>query len=68
MIFALEHAVIISIVWGLVLLTVFSYKVAKIVKKKNILHVVSEHLIIAVTVIIIANYVGVIISNYIKYF
>jgi len=62
LIFALEHAVIVSVAWGLVLHTVFSYKVAQICKK-NVLHVVGEHLIIGVAVIIIANYVGVIISN-----
>jgi VIT1/CCC1 family predicted Fe2+/Mn2+ transporter len=58
----LENAVIFSIAWGLVLLTIFSYKIAKNTKK-NILHVVGEHFIIAVLVIVIANYVGVIISN-----
>jgi VIT1/CCC1 family predicted Fe2+/Mn2+ transporter len=62
LIFALEHAVIISVAWGLLLLTIFSYKIAKNCKK-NILHVVGEHLIIGVIVIVIANFVGVIISN-----
>ena len=62
LIFALEHAVIISVAWGLVLLTIFSYKIAKNCKK-NILHVVGEHLIIGVIVIIIADFVGIIISN-----
>ena len=62
LIFALENAVIISITWGLVLLTIFSYKIAQNCKK-NVLHVVTEHFIIGVAVIIIANYVGVIISN-----
>jgi VIT1/CCC1 family predicted Fe2+/Mn2+ transporter len=62
LIFTLERAIIVSVAWGLVLLTIFSYKVAQICKK-NVLHVVGEHLIIGVAVIIIANYVGVIISN-----
>ena len=62
LIFTLERAVIVSIAWGLVLLTIFSYKIAQNCKK-NVLHVVTEHLIIGVAVIIIANYVGVIISN-----
>ena len=62
LILALENAVIISIVWGLVLLTVFSYKIAQNCKK-NVLHVVAEHLIIGVAVIIIANFVGIFISN-----
>ena len=62
LIFALEHAVIISVAWGLVLLTIFSYKIAKNCKK-NILHVVGEHLLIGVIVIIIADFVGIIISN-----
>jgi VIT1/CCC1 family predicted Fe2+/Mn2+ transporter len=62
LIFALENAVIISVAWGLVLLIIFSYKIAKN-SKKNILHVVGEHLIIGVIVIIIADFVGIIISN-----
>ena len=62
LIFTLERAVIVSIAWGLVLLTIFSYKIAQNCKK-NVLHVVTEHFIIGVSVIIIANYVGVIISN-----
>ena len=54
-------AVIVSIVWGLSLLSVFSYNIAKN-QKNTSWHVIAEHLIIAVIVIIAAHYTGYLIS------
>lgn len=53
----LQTAIIISIVWGAFLLSVFSFYIAK-QKNINPAKVIAEHLIIAVVVIIIAHLVG----------
>lgn len=55
--FELLTAVVINIVWGLTLLSIFSFFIAK-EQKKNPRQVVAEHLIIALVVIIIAHYIG----------
>ena len=54
-------AVIVSAVWGLSLLSVFSYSIAKN-QKDTSWHVVAEHLSIAIIVIIAAYYTGYLIS------
>lgn len=53
----LRTAIIISVVWGLFLLSFFSFIMAKEQKAKS-WRVVLEHLIIAVAVIVVAHYVG----------
>ena len=53
----LRTAVIISVVWGLFLLSFFSFRIAQEQNAKS-WRVVLEHLIIAVAVIVIAHYVG----------
>ncbi len=53
----LSAAIAASIVWGLSLIAVFSYYMAK-EQGARPLRVVSEHVIIAIIVIIAANYVG----------
>ena len=53
----LETAVTVSVVWGLSILGIFSFYLAK-EQKKNPWIVIGEHLLIAVTVILIADYVG----------
>lgn len=55
--FDLPVAVIVAIVWGLSLLTIFSYFMAR-EQKASVVHVVGEHLTIAVIVIIITNVLG----------
>lgn len=60
--FSLDMAVIANIVWGLFLLTVFSYKIAKNEKEKP-WKVIGEHLLIAVLVIIITNFLGIWIAS-----
>ena len=53
----LRTAVIISIIWGFLLLSALSFLISKEQKTKT-WHVVFEHLIIAAIVIVIAYYVG----------
>ena len=60
--FSLSTAIIISIIWGLSMLCVLSYSIAK-EQNSNPLNVISEHLIVALLVIFIANFVGIWISS-----
>lgn len=57
LVFELSTAIIVSIIWGLSLLSIFSFKIAKEQKAKPF-RVISEHLAIALVVILITNYVG----------
>jgi len=57
LIFELSTAIIISILWGLSLIVIFSYFMAKNQKIKSY-KVILEHLIIAIVVIVITHYVG----------
>jgi len=58
----LRYAIIVSVIWGLLLLGVFSFFIAKNQKVKT-WNAVLEHLLIAVFVIIAANYIGLWISQ-----
>jgi len=57
LLFQLSTAIIVSVIWGLSLLCIFSFSIAKEQKTKS-WKVVIEHLIIALVVIIITHYVG----------
>lgn len=57
LLFKLSTAIIVSIIWGLSLLSVLSYNIAKKQKAKP-WKAVTEHLIIAAAVITIAHFVG----------
>ena len=57
LLFELSAAVIINVLWGLMLITLFSATIAKQNKEKT-WKVVAEHLIIAVVVVIISYFVG----------
>jgi VIT1/CCC1 family predicted Fe2+/Mn2+ transporter len=57
MLFQLSTAIIVSVVWGLSLLCLFSFYIAKEQKVKS-WKVVMEHLIIASVVILATHYVG----------
>lgn len=61
LLFPLSSAIIINVIWGLSLITVFSYRIA-CEQKTNCLHVISEHLIITIAVIILTYYFGGFIS------
>lgn len=61
--FELSTAVLIGIVWGILLLSMFSYYIAR-KRKENPFKAVSEHLTIAILVIIITYFVGNWISTW----
>ena len=58
----LNLAIIVSIAWGLLLITTFSWLMAK-KQNKNALHITAEHLIITILVITATHYIGGWISN-----
>ena len=57
LLFNLQTAIIVSIIWGLSLLSIFSFYIAK-GKKSSPFRAIAEHLIIAILVIILTNFVG----------
>ncbi|MCD6223428.1 MAG: hypothetical protein J7J73_00805 [Deltaproteobacteria bacterium] len=57
LLFQLSTAIIVSVIWGLLLLGIFSFYIAKEQKIKPWM-VIAEHLLIALVVIIITHYVG----------
>ena len=57
LILSLQTAVIVSVVWGLSLLTIFSFYIAK-KQNKNPQKAIAEHLTIAVLVIIATHFIG----------
>jgi VIT1/CCC1 family predicted Fe2+/Mn2+ transporter len=57
LLFSLETAIIVNICWGLLILSILSYYIAK-EKKERPMKVVSEHFIIGVLVIVISTLVG----------
>ncbi|WP_048098374.1 VIT1/CCC1 transporter family protein [Archaeoglobus sulfaticallidus] len=57
LLFQLSTAIIVSVIWGLSLLGIFSFQIAKEQKTKP-WKVVTEHLVIALIVIVITHYVG----------
>ncbi|MEM3422845.1 MAG: hypothetical protein QXF35_04495 [Candidatus Bilamarchaeaceae archaeon] len=54
---SLQNAVLIASAWGLLLLCFFSYRMAKMTHQKT-LHVIAEHLVIAVIVIVLTHFIG----------
>jgi len=63
MLFSLSKAIMVSVVVGLLLLSLLSYFIAR-EKKENPFYVILEHLLIAIIVIVITYYVGVGVSLY----
>lgn len=55
--FELDMAIKVSIAWGLLLITLISFYVAK-QQKTGALHVIVEHIVIAICVIAITHFVG----------
>lgn len=62
LILPLPAAIVVSVIWGLLVLSLLSLYLAKIQKEKPI-KVVGEHLLIAVIVIFLTNYLGGLISR-----
>ena len=63
LLFDLSFAIIVSIIYGLLILSIISYKMA-IAQKSKPLGVIGEHLGIAVVVIIITRFVGQLVSMF----
>ena len=57
LLFNLQTAIIVSVVWGLFLISIFSYYLAK-QEKMTAWKVIGEHLLIAVIVIILTQIIG----------
>lgn len=57
LVFEINTAVIVDVIWGLSLLIVISYYLAR-VRKESLLYAVGEHLAIAVAVIVLTRMVG----------
>ena len=62
LLFDLQTAVIIGVIWGMSVLTFISYVMAK-AQKQPIFRVIGEHLLIASAVIAITHYVGIWIAS-----
>ncbi len=62
LIFSLKTSIIFSIIWGIVLLTILSYKISKNENAKP-WSVIFEHLLIAFLVITISYYLGLLINK-----
>ncbi len=62
LLFNLQFALIISIIWGLLLITLFSYYIAKR-NNHHILKTIFEHVMITIIVIILTYLAGLLISN-----
>lgn len=58
----LEKAILASIAWGFLVLTVLSYMLAKAQKKKS-WKIILEHLLIAMVVIVVTHYTGDWVAN-----
>lgn len=61
--FELKSAIIFSVIFGIVLLSIFSYFISK-QNGSNSFHVVLEHLIISILVITITYFVGLWVSTF----
>lgn len=57
-----EYAITTCIIWGLSLITIFSYFIAH-QNKDNPVHVIGEHVLITIIVIVSTNYIGQFFSN-----
>lgn len=60
----LRQAIIANIIWGLILMIVFNYFLAKM-RKEDPKGVIAEHIIIAIIVITASHFVGRLVSLYI---
>jgi VIT1/CCC1 family predicted Fe2+/Mn2+ transporter len=65
LIFALGTAVLIAIGWGLLLLVILNYYIAR-VKNENPARLIFEHLLLAVALILISDLVGVLIASWFR--
>ena len=59
---SLLTAIIVNIIWGLLLLIIISFKIAKD-QKENSFKIITEHLTVAITVIVLTSFIGKLIAN-----
>ncbi|MBU1111790.1 MAG: VIT1/CCC1 transporter family protein [archaeon] len=62
LLFELQTAIIVSIIWGLSLIALLSYYIARISKVKSY-KIILEHVLIAIVVITATHYIGTFISS-----
>ena len=65
LLFPLETAVFLAIAWGMLLLILLNFCIAKI-RKENPLKIISEHVLLAIFVVIVSNLVGNLIAIVLK--
>jgi vacuolar iron transporter family protein len=65
LIFPLKTAIFVGIGWGMILLVIFNYILARN-KNENAFIVIGEHLALAVFVIVVSYYVGILIGIFVK--
>jgi VIT1/CCC1 family predicted Fe2+/Mn2+ transporter len=63
LIFSLKTAVVIVIVWGISLLIILNFAIAKI-KKENPIKLISEHILLALFVIVASYYAGSLVARW----
>jgi VIT1/CCC1 family predicted Fe2+/Mn2+ transporter len=66
LIFQLSTAIIIGVAWGLLVITVSSYHMAKQDGKKALHRAIFEHLLVAIIVIILTYYIGGLIRSFVQ--
>jgi VIT1/CCC1 family predicted Fe2+/Mn2+ transporter len=64
LLFPLETAVFLTIAWGMLLLVLLNFYIAKI-RKENPIKLISEHVLLAIFVIIISQLVGNLVAIWI---
>lgn len=55
--FELNTAIIVCIIWGMILITIFSVYLARS-QQRPVFHIVLEHSVLAIVVIILTHYIG----------
>jgi len=63
--FPFKNAIAITVLWGILLLIFLNFSIAKI-RKENPIKLISEHVLLALFVIIISNWIGNLISRWFK--
>lgn len=62
LLFGLQTAILVSVAWGMLLLSILSFSIAR-TTKTSAARVISEHLVIAVAVIVITFYLGAFVAS-----
>jgi len=62
LLFQLATAIVVSVIWGLLLIGVFSFYIAK---RKNVSSwkIITEHLVLTIAVVLVAHVVGVVVRS-----